>query len=334
MSLADALNPHLAGNAPFGDAFPANDAGQSASIDQDEDMDDLFDEDAVVDHAERYSIPPPAPYYNLLIGPAWELSHRNASVSDSGQPDAVSDAEQRHREAMEYAEEEEPDQDIDNTLLEQRTEASALLPNVPSPKSSDGQVCTSLSYLCQVSIYTSQSWVIRMPNFVKVDSKPFHSDTYVGPDQEDEEPAGTENTRESSMSIKLKVENTLRWRWVKDEDGNYVSLHAPTLIPGYLQFSISTSSNANPTVVSSAGLMDRSVFSWEKSCLTFPSNCMRPSPMPVQLQAQVNHLSPRRSPRSTRNQQQQKIRASRISSLNTSAQKFSKVKLSLPDICN
>ena len=62
-----------------------------------------------------------------------------------------------------------------------------------------------------------------MPNFVKVDSKPFHPDTYVGPDQEDEELAGAENSRESSMSIKLKVENTLRWRWVKDEDGNYVS---------------------------------------------------------------------------------------------------------------
>jgi len=60
-----------------------------------------------------------------------------------------------------------------------------------------------------------------MPNFVKVDSKPFHPDTYLGPDQEDEELAGAENTRESSMSIKLKVENTLRWRWVKDEDGNH-----------------------------------------------------------------------------------------------------------------
>jgi RNA polymerase-associated protein LEO1 len=69
-----------------------------------------------------------------------------------------------------------------------------------------------------------------MPNFVKVDSKPFHPDTYIGPDQEDEEPTGVENARESSMSIKLKVENTLRWRWVKDDDGNNVSPHTPTLI--------------------------------------------------------------------------------------------------------
>ena len=75
-----------------------------------------------------------------------------------------------------------------------------------------------------------------MPNFVKVDSKPFHPDTYIGPDQEDEDPAGTENARESSMSIKLKVENTLRWRWFKDEDGNYVSL--PTSITNSRPFTV------------------------------------------------------------------------------------------------
>lgn len=61
-----------------------------------------------------------------------------------------------------------------------------------------------------------------MPNFVKVDSKPFHPDTYVGPEQEDEE-LTTELLREKSMSIKLKVENTVRWRWVKDPQGQDVS---------------------------------------------------------------------------------------------------------------
>ncbi|KAF9648886.1 Leo1-domain-containing protein [Thelephora ganbajun] len=191
MSLADALNPHVPENAPLDEVYLSYDAEQPASIDQDEEMDDLFDEDAVVDQAERYSISPSVPYHGIFI-------------DNGGQADAISDAEQRHREAMEYAEEDdEPDQDNDHALLE-RTEAAALLPNIPSPKSSDGQ-----------------SWVIRIPNFVKVDSKPFHPDTYVGPDQEDEELAGAENSRESSMSIKLKVENTLRWRWVKDEDGNY-----------------------------------------------------------------------------------------------------------------
>jgi RNA polymerase-associated protein LEO1 len=59
-----------------------------------------------------------------------------------------------------------------------------------------------------------------MPNFVKVDSKPFHPETYMGPEHEDEESQLTENL---SMTIKLKVENTLRWRWIKDEMGNDVS---------------------------------------------------------------------------------------------------------------
>ena len=58
MSLADALNPHLPENIPLHGPYPVHDAEQPAPIDQDEEMDDLFDEDAVVDQADRYSIPP------------------------------------------------------------------------------------------------------------------------------------------------------------------------------------------------------------------------------------------------------------------------------------
>ena len=149
MSLADALNPQVSGNGPVGEAYLSHDAQQPPPVDQDEEMDDLFDEDAVVDQAERYSsVSPLAPYSNIFIDSTWEISHRNASVSDGGQADAISDAEQRHREAMEYAEEEdEPDQDSGHALLEQRTEASALLPNIPFPRSSDGQVRISPSPL-------------------------------------------------------------------------------------------------------------------------------------------------------------------------------------------
>lgn len=172
-----------------------------------------------------------------------------------------------------------------------------------------------------------------MPNFVKVDSKPFHPDIYVGPDQEDEEFAAAENTRESSMSIKLKVENTLRWRWVKDEDGNYVSLPIPTLIFPCLLFSIVNFSNANLIVASSAGLMDRSVFSWEKSCLTFPSNCTHPSATLNQLWVEANHPNPRQNPHRTHSHQR-KTRALPISLLNTNAQKFSRARHSSPATCN
>lgn len=62
-----------------------------------------------------------------------------------------------------------------------------------------------------------------MPNYVRVDSKPFHTDTYIGPEHEDEETQQTENIREKSMTIKLKVENTVRWKWTKDGLGTEVS---------------------------------------------------------------------------------------------------------------
>lgn len=60
-----------------------------------------------------------------------------------------------------------------------------------------------------------------MPNFVKVDSKPYHPDTYIGPEHEED------FTHERDMGIKLRVENTVRWRWVKSKDGQDVSPLVP-----------------------------------------------------------------------------------------------------------
>ena len=63
MSLADALIPQVPDVSPLEDVYLAHDVEQPAPIDQDEEMDDLFDEDAVDDQAERYAILPPAPHY-------------------------------------------------------------------------------------------------------------------------------------------------------------------------------------------------------------------------------------------------------------------------------
>lgn len=60
---------------------------------------------------------------------------------------------------------------------------------------------------------------MKLPNFVKLDSKPYHPDSYVGP-----ESVEGENTKEKSMSVKLEVENTIRWRWAKDGSGEDVSV--------------------------------------------------------------------------------------------------------------
>ena len=54
MSLADALGPQLSENVPFNNPYFIRDAEQPDQVDRDEEMDDLFDEGAVVDQIERY----------------------------------------------------------------------------------------------------------------------------------------------------------------------------------------------------------------------------------------------------------------------------------------
>ncbi|KAJ7050515.1 Leo1-like protein-domain-containing protein [Mycena amicta] len=104
--------------------------------------------------------------------------------------------ERERRRAQEYGEDDQPQE-----ITVEVREALVEFPNIPVPKSSNGD-----------------NWIVRMPNFVKVDSKPFHPDTYIGPEHEDEEAQQAETLREKSMTIKLKVENTLRWRWSKDAE--------------------------------------------------------------------------------------------------------------------
>ncbi|KAF5362420.1 hypothetical protein D9756_002435 [Leucocoprinus leucothites] len=119
-----------------------------------------------------------------------------ASPTASGpESDRLPTPERERRQALEYEEDEIPP-DTGEVVKE----ADVSFPNLPIPKSSDGN-----------------NWVIRMPNFVKMDTKPFHPDTYLGPEEEDSMQA--ESLREKSMTIKLKVENTVRWRWIKDANG-------------------------------------------------------------------------------------------------------------------
>ncbi|KAL5536967.1 LEO1 [Sanghuangporus sanghuang] len=141
----------------------------------DEEMEDLFGD-------EEAPVEPPK-----------EKSLTPAASTGREESEALSAAEILHRQEMEY----EEDEGQDENVVELK-HAVLSIPNIPMPKSSDGNY-----------------WVIRMPNFVKLDSKPFHPDTYTGPEQS---PSGI-SERERSMSIKLDVENTIRWRWAKDEFG-------------------------------------------------------------------------------------------------------------------
>ena len=108
------------------------------------------------------------------------------------------------------------------------------------------------------SIHSSlQTWVIRIPNFVKLDPKPFHPDTYAGPEQSEEFSQSKSNAREKSMSIKLEVANTIRWRWGKDEFDDDVCVPLPIS----RQFTdVTLHRNANQTVELYAGLTAHSVY--------------------------------------------------------------------------
>ncbi|KAF8909343.1 Leo1-like protein-domain-containing protein [Gymnopilus junonius] len=145
----------------------------------DEEMSDLFGNDNDVEVQRHLRQAPASP---------------TASGPDS---ERLPSPERERRHALEYEEE-----DVPPEIAIEVKEAEVRFPNLPVPKSSDGA-----------------NWVFRVPNYVKVDSKPFHPDTYMGPEHDEEELLQGDSGRERTMTIKLKVENTLRWRWTKDENG-------------------------------------------------------------------------------------------------------------------
>ena len=58
---------------------------------------------------------------------------------------------------------------------------------------------------------------VKLPNFLSIDTQPFDPQTY-----EDEACDDDRQDDEGRARLKLKVENTIRWRRVVDEDGNEV----------------------------------------------------------------------------------------------------------------
>ena len=63
--------------------------------------------------------------------------------------------------------------------------------------------------------FGKQLHFVKLPNFLSVDTRPFDKDAYE--DEIDEDEIMDEEGR---ARLKLKVENTMRWRYAKDEYGN------------------------------------------------------------------------------------------------------------------
>lgn len=63
--------------------------------------------------------------------------------------------------------------------------------------------------------------MLRLPNYVKYEPRPFDPDSYV--DVKPEEDKGQKVAADRSLSIQMETSNTLRWRWLQRPDGKYVS---------------------------------------------------------------------------------------------------------------
>lgn len=59
---------------------------------------------------------------------------------------------------------------------------------------------------------------VKLPNFLSVESRPFDAQTYEDEMDEDQ----NQQDEEGRTRLKLKVENTIRWRQGFDKDGNSV----------------------------------------------------------------------------------------------------------------
>jgi hypothetical protein len=120
-------------------------------IKQDEEMGDLFGEDSNVDYVHHtwgsvlFQLVLPTLIFIVLVptsenqqvsaAPSAPESSYSSPISPPPADDGLSSPDRKRRQALEYEEDEEP-----NPIIEHRLEASVSIPNIPLPKSSDGQV--------------------------------------------------------------------------------------------------------------------------------------------------------------------------------------------------
>ncbi|CAE6359252.1 unnamed protein product [Rhizoctonia solani] len=186
MSLSDDENAQTTGADAASDLFDEKADDTGADVGEEEEVRDATVEDLFGDEDEATGNEAPAADVTM--------SERQSSAAPSqneSDGDGLTEAERKHRKNMEY--EEEEGESAEPQILR---EAEINIPKLPLPTSSD-----------------SQYWMMRLPSFLKLDTKPFHTETYEGPQDEYE----GEDKKESA--IMLDVTNTIRWRWIQGEDG-------------------------------------------------------------------------------------------------------------------
>lgn len=66
-------------------------------------------------------------------------------------------------------------------------------------------------------------WHARLPNFLELNSTPFDAKTWAPEDGNDDSETNGEDSPAPRSKAPVPDENVIRWRWTKDELGDFVS---------------------------------------------------------------------------------------------------------------
>lgn len=138
------------------------------------------------------------------------MSSSSSDISNS--PESPEPAEQIEQAENHSIEAEDPDEADDLDDLDDADEADEadVAPRVPTPpvrhECEMPSTCSSIG---------SKLYYVKLPNFLSIDTREYDPQFY-----EDEIDDDEQLDNEGRARMKLKVENTIRWRTVKDSEGN------------------------------------------------------------------------------------------------------------------
>lgn len=140
--------------------------------------------------------------------------HTQLSSTDLfGDDEELSSDDEQHEEKEEKLL--EPDDQAEVAYGDEVQAGDAVTREEGDEEEEETRIDVTIPY-CRFSL-GSELFFVKMPNFLSIERKPFDPSMYEDEMEEDEV-----LDEEGRARLKLKVENTIRWRFRKDEDGNEV----------------------------------------------------------------------------------------------------------------
>ncbi|KAG5513395.1 hypothetical protein PMAC_001458 [Pneumocystis sp. 'macacae'] len=131
--------------------------------------------------------------------------------------DHIDDEKNNDIKSKEFSEKEQMEVQEEPEYQETRRILESTLVNREVPESTDGEVFKRSYYLV---LMRRKFYYAKMPNFLTIAQKPFDRESYLEEAHlECEEPMIDQY--DINQRIRLKIENTIRWRYIKNKDGTY-----------------------------------------------------------------------------------------------------------------